>query len=86
MIARFTTALKNCKNGVEVQLNEPIDSIYYHFEKGHFILAYYKAERIFKADIPKHVEKIDLKENYSINETPRQLFVKYLLDLKVTKL
>ncbi len=85
LIIYHKNKLDKCKNGVEIQLNESIDSIYYHFEKGHFVLAYYKAERIFKADIPKHVEKIDLKERYLIDETPRQLFVKYLLDLKVTE-
>lgn len=48
-------------------------------------MAYCKADRTFEADIPRHVEKIDLKEKYSINESPRHMFVKYLLDLKVTE-
>ena len=37
------------------------------------------------AEIPKHVEKVELKENYSIYENPRKDFVKYLLDLKMTQ-
>lgn len=77
--------LNNIKSGVLVNFNEPMDSLRYHFEKGHFVLAYYKAERTFEADMPKHVEKIELREKYLINESPRQLFVKYLLDLKVTE-
>ena len=84
-VERYTAELKDIKSGVLVNFNEPMDSIYYHFDKGHFVLAYYKAERIFEADVPKHVEKINLKEKYFINESPRQLFVKYLLDLKVTE-
>ena len=82
-IELFNNKLNQCKSGVSIQFNEPADSVHYHFEKGHFVLAYYKAERTFEADIPKHVEKIDLKEKYLIDESPRKLFVKYLLDLKV---
>ncbi len=68
-----------------VEFNESEEALRYYFGKGQFILAYYKAERIFKADIPKHVEKVDLKETYLITEEPRQIFIKYLLDLKVTE-
>ena len=77
--------LQQLKCGVSVEFNEPAEKFRHCFEKGQFILAYYKADRIFKADIPKHVEKVNLKGNYSINEEPRQVFVKYLLDLKVTE-
>lgn len=81
----YKDELGKIKCGLSVEFNEPTDTLYYHFEKGQVILAYYKAERIFKADVPQHVEKINLKEKYTITEEPRQLFVKYLLDLKVTE-
>ena len=55
------------------------------FKDGEFILAYYKAERSFNSQMPKHVEKIVLKDYYSMTESPRQLFVKYLLDIKMTE-
>ena len=55
------------------------------FSQGKFVTAYHKADRIFKAQIPQHVEKVALKKDYSIEETPRQDFVKYLLDLKMTQ-
>ena len=77
--------LQQLKCGVSVEFNEPAEKFRHCFEKGQFILAYYKANRIFEADIPEHVEKVNLKENYSINEEPRLGFVKYLLDLKVTE-
>ena len=54
-------------------------------KKCHYILAYYRADRIFEAEQPKHVEKIQLKDNYGITESPRNEFVKYLLDLKMTE-
>ena len=45
---------------------------------------------MFKAEQPKHVEKVELKDTYSINartvkDTPRYEFIKYLLDMKVTE-
>lgn len=77
--------LNEIKRGIYIEFNESEEALRYYFGKGQFILAYYKAERIFKADIPKHVEKVDLKETYLITEEPRQIFIKYLLDLKVTE-
>lgn len=77
--------VEEIKSGLCIEFNEPTDTLYYHFEKGNFVLAYYKAERTFQADIPKHIEKINLQEIYKIDDTPRQLFVKYLVDIKMTE-
>lgn len=84
-IKYFEEELDSVNNRIFVQFNKPIDTLRYYFEKGRFILAYYKAERLFEAEIPKYIEKVELKSNYTISETPRQLFVKYLVDLKVTE-
>lgn len=84
-VIRYTNELNQMKSGISVEFNESADALCYCFAKGQFVLAYYKAERTFKADIPQHVEKINLKEKYSITEEPRQIFIKYLLDLKVTE-
>lgn len=48
-------------------------------------MAYYKADRVFRTNLLKHVEKVELRNDYGITDTPRELFVKYLLDLKVTR-
>ncbi len=66
-------------------MNYPNHEIRSSFEAGEFIIAYYRADRIFAAETPTHVEKVKLKENYSIYENPRKDFVKYLLDLKMTQ-
>lgn len=52
---------------------------------GHYVLAYYRADRIFQAVQPRHVEKVQLKNDYGLTEFPRNEFVKYLLDLKMTE-
>ena len=84
-VLRYTNELNQIKNGICIEFNELSDTLRYCFEQGQFIVAYYKAERIFKADVPKHVEKVNLKDSYTIDEEPRQIFIKYLLDLKVTE-
>lgn len=72
-------------NGITMNFNHSLDTICSEFRNGHLIIAYYKAERTFYAELPKHVEKVELKKQYAITETPRQNFVKYLLDLKMTE-
>lgn len=79
----------DAQQGVNLSLSVPLNGIMGHFRDGDFVLAYYKDNRIFESEKPRHVEKVELKENYSINPqpkaTPRYEFIKYLLDMKVTE-
>lgn len=84
-IEYYCQRISDAKNGISLQMNCPLESLRTMFENGEFIVAYYKAERIFHAETPKHVEKVELKDHYMITETPRNSFVKYLLDLKMTE-
>ncbi|MDE7326087.1 MAG: hypothetical protein K2N63_07420, partial [Lachnospiraceae bacterium] len=70
--------------GVSVKMNQPVGEMRYAFSKGEFVLGYYKADRTFWAEVTKHIEKVDLKENYAMTENTRKEFVKYLADSKVT--
>ena len=76
---------EEAKRGLNLKFNSSLDDMNSCFKRGNLIFAYYKAERVFEAEIPKHVEKVDLKANYSISESPRKDFVKYLLDMKMTE-
>lgn len=71
--------------GLDILFNQDLRSIYNQFQAGECIVAYYKADRIFKTELPTHVEKVVLRNNYTILENPRTDFVKYLLDLKMTE-
>lgn len=71
--------------GLDVQFNQKAEDIFSLREKYHYILAYYRADRTFQAEQPKHVEKVELKDDYGLTEFPRNEFVKYLLDLKMTE-
>ena len=46
---------------------------------------FYKADRVFSSIEPKYVEKVQLKSDYAIDETLREEFKKYLIDLKMTQ-
>lgn len=84
-VKRCEYRIETTSGGVILDMNVSLYDILPLFSQGKFVTAYYKADRIFKAQIPQHVEKVTLKKDYSIEETPRQDFVKYLLDLKMTQ-
>ncbi len=75
----------NTRNGLEVLFNVEPASIFRCYNNGEFVLAYYKADRIFQIEEVKNVEKVNLNDKYAINEKPSSKFVKYLVDLKVTQ-
>lgn len=76
--------LRNRK-GLDLHLNHDMSSIVWLKEKYHYILAYYSADRIFQTMQPQHVEKVELRDDYRLEEFPRNDFAKYLLDLKMTE-
>lgn len=77
--------LEQSRKGLHINFNGNAEDIYALKDKYHYIMAYYKADRIFQAEQPKHVEKVQLKDYYGLMEFPRNEFVKYLLDLKMTE-
>lgn len=50
-----------------------------------FVAAFFSDDRKFLSSQPKMIEKVELKEKYAICEKPCELFVKYLLDMKMTE-
>lgn len=84
-INQLKEALKRSRNGLEIEFNQKTSSIFALQKKCHYILAYYQADRIFEVVQPKHIEKVSLRDDYGIGEFPRNEFVKYLLDLKMTE-
>lgn len=52
------------------------------YNDGNYILAYFNSKRLTNVNSPKSIEKINLKDKYSLNDNPSINFVKYLVDLK----
>ena len=84
-LVRYDKGLAHLTQKVEIECNDSLKAFSAAYKNGELITAYYKAERVFLAEIPKHVEKVELKDSYRTMESPRKNFVKYLLDLKVTQ-
>lgn len=76
---------EKARNGLLLTFNVDENELKTDFEKGKYILAYFDAKRSFHADEPKSIEKVKVKDHYTIDETPRQQFLKYMLDLKMTQ-
>lgn len=81
----YKQRIESATAGVMLELNCDLGDVKTEFTQGNFVVAYYRADRVFSAKEPKHVEKVSLKSDYLINEKPREDFIKYLLDLKMTE-
>lgn len=76
---------ESSRHGIDLSFNVDEADVYACFERGELVLAYFGAQRAFSADVPRTIEKVAFKDHYDIHETPRSLFIKYLLDLKMTQ-
>lgn len=84
-IERHTSRLTEVKCGLNLTFNIDENRIRKKYEKGECVFAYFKAQRVFNAEEPTSIEKVTFKDCYGINESPRELFIKYMLDLKMTQ-
>ena len=76
--------LESAKHGLTIVFSEPYDDMNAYFMDNEYIVAYYKANRVFSSIVPQSVEKVKLKNYYSVDDEPRKDFIKYLLDMKMT--
>lgn len=81
LIEHFESQINHYKNGLEVKFNKNT-LIYEKYLEGQFILAYFKATRNAKIDIPKNVPKIQLQDRYGIEQNIGNIFLNYLVYLK----
>lgn len=84
-ILYYEKRIKDTTGGVMLEMNCPLSNVRPEFKQGNLVVAYYRADRVFEAQVPKYVEKVPLKKDYTIKESPRKDFIKYLLDLKMTQ-
>jgi len=84
-LAYWQSKLETAEQGVLLSFNINENDIQSKFESGECIFAYFQAHRAFDAVVPTQIEKVTFKDRYAITESPRNLFIKYLLDLKMTQ-
>ena len=85
LIQETENIINEKRQGLEISFNCDEEQLQERFEAGEFVLAYFRDNRIFDATVPKHVEKVQIKESYAISEDPRKDFIKYLVDKKVSQ-
>lgn len=85
-IETFEISAKRTRSyGLELSVSPSENAISKAYKDGNFIIAYYKAYRQFTPKPSKRIEAVDLKDNYTINDEPRNEFVKHLVALKTTE-
>ena len=70
---------------IQLNFNVKDEELLEVFKQHDIVIAFFQDERKFSSPHPKAIEKVGLKQKYSISDKPRELFVKYLLDLKMTE-
>lgn len=84
-IQAYSHALTTQNASVRLSFNKSLENWREQYANGEFLLAYYTCDRSFHAEISEHIEKVSLDDAYDLTDAPRNLFVKYLVDLKVTE-
>ncbi len=82
---QLESELSDTRNGLDIDYSVDVDGMRTHFERGEYVLAYYKAERFFRAEIVNHIEKVNIRDTYTIDQSPRNEFLKYIADMKISE-
>jgi predicted ATP-binding protein involved in virulence len=75
-IGLFGNILIYIKNGYSIKS---------YCEKGFYLLTFFESKRIVSPNIPKGINKVDLKNNYPLNEKINQNFIQYIVNLKAER-
>lgn len=81
----FQSRLQSARHGIDIEFNMDDTDVCAQYKEGSCLFAYFRAKRQFDAVIPQQIEKVAFADQYGVNDSPRDLFVKYLLDLKMTQ-
>lgn len=77
----YEDCIKRYANGLKIVLTKE-DSILEKYRKGEYIFAYFNATRNVRIDIPTNVPKIQLQEQYDMQNNIGNMFLNYLVYLK----
>ena len=73
------------RNTIHLNFNVKDEEQLEVFNQHDIVIAFFQDARDFSSPQPKKIEKVKLKDRYLISDRPRELFVKYLLDMKMTE-
>ena len=81
----LNSQLASARHGIDLSFNMEDADVCAEYKNGKCLFAHFKAQRQFDAAVPSQIEKVVFDGQYSIDNSPRALFIKYLLDLKMTQ-
>ncbi|VFN02737.1 MAG: Predicted ATP-binding protein involved in virulence [Candidatus Kentron sp. G] len=68
--------------GTEISFTKSPPEMGREAKAGRFLIAFYHAKRQTKLTVPSGIQKVPLKEKYSLNESVNSVFLQYLVNLK----
>ena len=87
----FEHAIKESENWIQtfssnkIEFSGPINSITQKINNGSFILSYFDSKRHTNLNIPKGINKIELKKKYNSGEKANVNFIQYIVNLKADR-
>jgi predicted ATP-binding protein involved in virulence len=83
--------IKNIQNwflifgGTKIEFSESEKSIFEKCQKGEFLLAFFDSKRHTNLNIPKGINKVNLKKKYKLEEKANANFIQYIVNLKADR-
>ncbi|NVN94079.1 MAG: AAA family ATPase [Bacteroidetes bacterium] len=71
--------------GTQIKFSGNEKTIFEKSQKGEFLLAFFDSKRHTNLNIPKGINKINLRKKYSLNEKANSNFIQYIVNLKADR-
>lgn len=87
----FERAIKDTENwfsmfgGTKIFFSSTENLIFEKCQKGEFLLAFFDSKRHTKLNVPKGINKVELKKKYRLNEQVSVNFIQYIVNLKADR-
>lgn len=71
--------------GTEVKFSTATMTIFNKIQSGEFLLAFFDSKRLSNLNVPKGINKLELKKKYSLSDKVNTNFIQYLVNLKADR-
>lgn len=71
--------------GTEIKFSSDSMSIFNLSQSGKFLLAFFDSKRLSILNVPKGINKLELKKKYSLQDKVNSSFIQYLVNLKADR-
>lgn len=71
--------------GTEVKFSSATMTIFNQIQSGEFLLAFFDSKRLSNLNVPKGINKLELKKKYTLSDKVNTNFIQYLVNLKADR-